>query len=336
MALVDPSLHARSTGSGYIFWVSACTGVDGALGNARVHSRIKPSDVCGNIQYQHAVVFFLESRNLHTIPSQMKGALCAVMLKENETDKLRWRLCICWKYWQEQDCLQIFVWKGVTKPAPFGISGFYPDFFWAQPDRSAPTDEATKAANLQTDRLAFSKMFFPKLIRGSYEKFVFLNQVQGCLRPIEYQGHDQSHKIIRKTNKNDGCYECNPNGPDYHLLPQFASEMSHPPTALFPQNYWTVSQSVLASYLNSGKTSDEYKRTVEEPNLEPIETRAKKEGYHNKKHPPWTAPAVGFCFEGKDLEFETVYVEDTLQRMHKNPSRQSNVVAIPFLETVQK
>jgi hypothetical protein len=336
MALFDPTLPLRSAGSGFIFWVSEVSGVQGALGHSEVHSRIKPSDVCNNIRFQNAVLFFMESRNLHTIKSQMKGAVCAVKLREFDTDTLRWRLCICWKYWQEQDCLQIFVWKGKTRPAPYGLTGFYPDFYWGQPFRPASTDAVTQASNLQTDRLAFSEQFFPKLIRGSYEQFVFLNQVQGCLPPLKDAGPDQNHKHIRVTNKNDGCFECNPQGPDLHILPQFASEISHVPTTRFPDHYWTISQSQPTFYSHSGKTPIEYKRIVEEPNLQPAKPRPKKEGYHNKKHPPWTAPAFGFSFEGKDLEFETVYVEDTLQRMFKNPSRQSDMVAIPFIQTVEK
>ena len=69
MALVDPMLPLRSTGSGRLFWVSGVSGVQGALGHDEVHSRIKPDDVCGKLRYQNAVLFFMESRNLHTLKS---------------------------------------------------------------------------------------------------------------------------------------------------------------------------------------------------------------------------------------------------------------------------
>jgi hypothetical protein len=339
MSVVDAMKSVSASGKGFLFWISGAQGVEGMIGNRILTERVHPREVCKKKEYHDASVFFVESRNVHKIPSQMKGALCAVKLQERDSTQMRWRLCICWKYWKERDCLQIFVWKGKTKPAPTGIEGFLPDFWWAFPKRGGLDNDGYRKEVLPEDEaadlLTFKNQFYPLLIRGSEPMFHFLNQVQGCKAPINEQSSVQENKSICLTNAKDGCFECSVEGPDVFVLPTVACKLELLPTTDFPTNFWSEAKTKIVAPDKWRETPVEYKRNVEKPQFKSPRP-AKGQGYQKKKQPSWTYPPVGYNFELDDLKFEVVYVEDTAQRKLVCPTRSANMVAIPYIVTAKE
>ena len=190
--MIHPSKIVETTGKGKIFWISGVGAIEGALGSATIKHHVSPSEMCGNKKTHNASIFYIESRNVHQVESQMKGVLCAVYLKEHSSHCYRWRLCIVWKYVADQDCLQLFVSRGHTKPAPYGISGVYPDFYWGLPGK---IPGSTSESHASADTKAFSEQFYPKLLECSKSHVIFLNQCQGCLPPLV-----APFKVVCRTN----------------------------------------------------------------------------------------------------------------------------------------
>ena len=164
----------------------------GILEAKEIFCRLSPADVQDSAQYNKASVFFVESRNLHTLPPQFKGVLCAIymgstMRKSSTQNPPRWRLCIVWKIIPERDSLQVFVWKGPTRPAEEGGGGAVPAFFYAFREFGYTTNQA------------FNQHFIFTTVQGDGKRIVFLNQVNG-----EKPGHKPY--TFCHLNRRDGCF----------------------------------------------------------------------------------------------------------------------------------
>ena len=114
--------HKGVSGRSRLFWIS---GPKGRIGSEPIFRQMMPSDLCGCKKYNDALVFFMECRNLHALPSQNKGVVCAINLKCKKSGFFNWRLCIIWKIVPSKNCLQVFQWIGSTRPAK---TGYVPDF----------------------------------------------------------------------------------------------------------------------------------------------------------------------------------------------------------------
>lgn len=133
-------------------------------------------------------VFYIEFRNLHLVPSQMKGLCCAVYLRDKMSHLLQYRLCYCWKYVPERNCLQAFVWTGPTM-----LGSLVPEFF-------------------DTSRAIFHHHFQFVTLDSSLNPVIFLNQVFGPR--FDHMPYSYHH-----LNLIDGCFQCNPSMPDCIYFP---------------------------------------------------------------------------------------------------------------------
>ena len=287
-----------------------------------IFSRVSPSEVCGTKGYDNASVFFLESRNLHKVASQMKGVCCAVLVKNQKQATRRkpimaprWRLAYCWKFLPESDCLQVFMWKGPT--VPDAAHSHVPAFFYGD-----------KGSFLAT-KSDFETHFEYRSLQASTVPHIFLNQVNG-FRPGGFACR------FSNINEQDGCFQCNPAGPDSLILPPTAPDFL--PSNNHPENYLEVPKKQFTVDAKHGRPPSydwtAYKVAPVYPHITPPSSKKRK--YHRKKRPAWTPPPTIPMFHGKDVTYRVVYVEDSLQRLKVDHPKSYPKVAMPFLQTIDE
>ena len=88
----------------YLFWT--LPGMCGMIkGQLFCNERSNPEKILHKAEYNHSTTFFLENRNLHDLPSQLKGCLCAVRSASSKNID-DFKLCFTHKVDYEHDCLQ--------------------------------------------------------------------------------------------------------------------------------------------------------------------------------------------------------------------------------------
>jgi hypothetical protein len=186
-----------SAGSCCLFWIPSAVGPSSFfLESKLICCRTAPADVVGDADFGHASTFFIESRNLHHVPSEFKGSCCAVLWSDaSSSPRPKWRLCYVWKVDAERDCMQVFIWRGCLNSHAA--------------DSAVPTFFSHSAFDLDGLRQHFK---FASL-RSSEQQVVFLNQVAG-FRPFGQAC------LFSAVNVVDGRFQCNVEGPDvwtFHL-----------------------------------------------------------------------------------------------------------------------
>ena len=302
----------RRLGWAKLFWIP---GPDGRLSYHEICGRVSPLDVCGKTGYHEAGVFFLESRNLHMTPPQLKGSLCAVLLKNKNHGTQAslkqpwWRLCYCWKFLPDNDCLEVFLWKGPTSPPSKTnpSTGCVPLYF------SCVMNEVSFSTHFEFRRLLASKV-----------PLLFLNQVFGVTP-------DRQPFSFPNINPKDGCFQCNPNGPDKLLLPHIATKIAGEHAISAVHQFPPVPKTKYRFEPNPFQSDwTAYRREPVHPIICRLETRKR---HRPKQFPAWTAPPTIETFHEKDQVYDVVYVEDTSRRLHTN---HPGTVAMPFLQIVER
>jgi len=303
-------------GSAKLFWIP---GPDGILAHQEICGRVSPVEVCGKKDYHEAGVFFLESRNLHMLPQQLKGALCAVLLKNKRRGtqasmkQPRWRLCYCWKFRPDNDCLQGFIWKGPT----------------AQPSKTASsTGHVPLYFSCDINALPFSTHFEYRSLLASTVPLVFLNQVYGVR-------HDRRPFSFPNINQKDDCFQSNPNGPDTILLPHIATRIAGEHDISTVHKFMSLPKTPYC-FEPSPSRSDwsAYRLAPIHPTISIPKTKRR---HRRKQGPAWTAPPTIDTFHETEMIYDVVYVEDTTKRLHIDASKdRTSTVAMPFLRTVEK
>ena len=96
--------------------------------------------------------------------------------------------------------------------------------------------------------------------------------------------------------------------------------------------FWDISRTELLDIPgNKLPTPLEYRRRVDGPNLEVPKKRNPNEGHKSSRHASWTSPTSLYTFQGPEVEFALIYVEDTKYRKFVATNRHRKKVAIPFL-----
>ena len=325
MSVVDPTKTTALKGSGDLFFIPGPkVGDHITLGHTRITERVSPRSVVGQPEYYYASIFFIESRNVHKLESQMKGVLCAVKL-EVEKQCFEWCLGICCAYVKDRDCVKMFIWKGNMVKAPGEHKGSVPDFYLHVPCK-APKNRQ----EYETQKSTWESMFSYEMIRGSEPSLILLNQCWGCVPNLNLA----NVKTMESINLTDQCFECSTIGPDHHKLPWIANKLSadYPIRATFPWAYYTESQThprITANPIQA--TPTQYQRPTKPSKLGPPFTGkypALKSGYA-----AWTQEPHLYTFQEKSMEYALVYVEDTIERTRISSDEHLKMVAIPFLET---
>ena len=298
-------------------------GSPGILGCTVITERVHPNEVLKNTMYNNATAFFIESRNVRQVPARLDGVLCAVFLScynvERKKSMWCWRLCLIHRYVHERDCLQLLVWSGDTCD---GV----PRFFHFD-SYDGPRSQS------------YISQFYYKQVVSQHHTVVFLNQVSGIFL--------QPNKTMADcVNKDDDCFQCDPNGPDYIIIPRKRLgpdiELTKDIGSAFPQLFNTKPR-VPFTHASPPKADIpfiEYRRLIKKPDVE----------FNRRKYPrqkrckaipvdddgaQWVDPPQGFSFQRKDMHFTTVYVEDSPGRLLVEPA-DHDLVGIPVIETVKE
>ena len=339
-----------SSGTGHLFWIGA---KDGELLFKLMTNRVSTQLICGQSAYQDASVFFIESRNLHSVPSQLKGVLCAVKLRKKNSSHFQWRLAVIWKYLSDTDTLQLYVWKGKTVSAPRGMSGCVPNFFVEDPSATTWSVE---------------EEFHRVQVRSLYTTHYFLNQCHG-MHPFRkdsfFLGNRHSHGKRRAMKSaptmtfaslihEDGCFECSPLGPDAWIFPRQGTnvEWSIPKnlsTEFYTKTHGNLSRSKMSTpgYPLDITPLDEFALTLhtreyppkvlfEVPPKDKSSKRRSKRTEAEKQYSTWMFEGVAFAFAQQDVEYHTVVVELSDQMKKVDPQTQVDRVAMPIISVVEK
>jgi hypothetical protein len=321
----------ESSGVGRLFWI---TGKSGELRCEVITSRISPKQVCGTEAYQDASVFYIQCRNVHRVPSQLKGVLCAALLPIDRTKKpiqYKWCFCIIWKYVADQDLLQLYVWKGNTVPAPRGQSGCVPSYF---------------VSNNKGPPRTFFDDFQPCQVQSLTTKHCFLNQIHG-LRP----GMNCGAPMMRRNK--DGCFQCSPHGPDVFVLPTDSRGNVWVCPHSIPKNFYTKAQSRL---FQSGISINRKNDSVEDdfafelhtreylpdvplkvPSKDPNKPKkCKNRTKQEKQYSTWMFKPKVPTYESNDSEVHSVLVEMSTERLKVDPGVHVDRVAMPVITMVEK
>jgi hypothetical protein len=296
-----------SAGSCRLFWISTALGSSSfVLQSKLISSRTAPAEVLSNEEYGHASVFFIESRNLHRVPSQFKGSCCAVLLTSAKNRKVpKWRLCYIWKVDTACDCMQVFVWKGCLN------------------SHMADSAVPTLFSKFTLDLPGLQSHFLFASLRSSEQHVVFLNQVAGC-RP---GGDDYTFSCV---NADDGCFQCNVQGPDVLTFPPSAKSLAKPPPKSYVADFLTRART-LYQFMNAGPKAYDW-GMYRLPSVLPILPDCRVNQKHRpKKAPSWTAPPNVFTFSGLEHSYDVVYVEDTSHRLPCTKALEKGLVAMPII-----
>ena len=301
MSLVDPSKTVKSIGSGKLFWIP---GGSGKLSCEVITSRIGPSDVCGKLDYQDASVFFIESRNVHAVPCQLKGVVCALRLTSfpgTGSCQFSWRLGIIWKYTPDRDCLQVFVWKGKTCPARKGKSGAVPRFYFY--------DQSGSIKDFEDD-------FEYHHVSSYFTDHVFLNQVHG-----ELPGNT-SKDVSNRLNQFDRCFEGSRQGPDQTLLPEDCKRLVGVIPPRFQPGFFSSTKTVILPQPQLATPDWPGLEAIVQSQLPPHEflprmppwfmkKSRKKKSKEEKEYSTWMFPPESYNFQTEEQWFHSVIVEDS-------------------------
>jgi hypothetical protein len=291
------------TGRCGFFWIP---GPDGKLASKTIFHRLSVTDVVEKEAFHHATVFFIECRNLHKVPSQLKGVCCALRLLDKKTRLLQYRLCYIWRYTPDRNCLQAFVWKGRT-------TGLVPDFFRLEGGAGA----------LSVSSTLFSEHFHFVTLNSSLNDVVFLNQVHGPRSGLtRYSLYDSINPI-------DRCFQCSPEKPDVMYFPStHAWSTKHIPDT-YPHGFTTRALTHYDPQIPSTSAPDwsAYKRRVLLPVIP--EDRSRQKRHHPKHKPAWTAPAAIFTLDD-EIPIQVVYVQDSDRRLNVD-SKHKKLIAMPYL-----
>jgi hypothetical protein len=299
---------AANVGTASLFYIP---GQKGVLAHAAITARIAPTEVVGKARCQESEVFFLECRNLQKVPDQCKGLLCALRGAGSQ-----WRLCYCWKFLVDRDCLQVFQWVGPTAPNPRTNDTGYVPSFCLGPIKN------------------FREHFEPKSIKASSCTLLFLNQIHGE-RP---GGHPYT---FDRVNVIDGRFQCDPNGPDLIVLP-VNSKVHFPDedtllACTFRRNYMQSIPSsspkhfCLPPSCPQGDLVDPRRQAFENQGL-PKDRKyhvSQKRNRTSRMH-ALMAPPKFVTLDTDDAPYEVVFVEDAPCRLEIDPVKDRNVVSIPF------
>jgi hypothetical protein len=301
-----------SAGSCRLFWIPLAVSPSSFfLESKLIYRRTAPADVVGNADFGYASIFFIESRNLHHVPSQFKGTCCAVLLSDASSSlRPKWRLCYVWKVDAERDCMQVFIWRGCLNSHTA--------------DSAVPTFFSHSTFDLDGLRQHFK---FASL-RSSEQQVVFLNQVAG-FRPFGQAS------LFSAVNVVDGRFQCNVEGPDVWTFPPEAKSIAQSILPTFRPDFLT---SALSHFDFSDAGRKEYDWGPFRPPsvlpLLPMDRKSKK--HRPMKSPSWTSPPKVFTFSGGALCYNLVYVEDTSCRLPPQQASNRGLVAMPILVATRK
>ena len=268
------------------------------------------------MKYQESEVFFIENRNLHNAPDQYKGMMCAIHYPARGRSSAHWSLCYCWKFLVDRDCLQVFQWIGPTRPNPRrNGTGYVPHFF------CGPIAH-------------FTDHFQPKCIKTSGCTLHFLNQIHGQRPGGPPYSYDRVNVI-------DGCFQCNPDGPDWIVLPVDAKRYFPGEETLsafwFPKKYMESSPHRLPSHFSLPQSRLEgsptpCRRLVIENYSLPLNRKYsdRRRRHRTSRMEAWMAPPKFVTFHSDAILYQVVFVEDTPRRLEIDPVMDKGFISIPF------
>ena len=106
-----PRIKLHIDGKAYLFWIVPET--RGTIrGELFCNEREDPNKIYGKAEYNDSTTFFLVNRNLHDLPSQLKGCLCAIRSASSRNIDA-FKLCFIHKSDYELDCLKN-IWNGLV------------------------------------------------------------------------------------------------------------------------------------------------------------------------------------------------------------------------------
>ena len=201
----------------YLFWI-----VPTLRGKIKGHilsgERIDAQNVIGSADYDESTTFSLENRNLHNLPSQLKGCVCAIrdVGSENIDD---FKLCFIYKVDYETDVVQYLEWIGRAIKTR-GQNEIIAEF------------QLLNRKNLEViDDLQWHFKVHTELIKN--KDFIFLSKVTGWdffVDSANPSGTKDCQKSCKKkflVDNNDGCFYADPGGPDTISLPKSIGEKFH-------------------------------------------------------------------------------------------------------------
>ena len=99
-----PRTKPRIDGEAYLFWI--VPEMNGKInGCILFRERVEARKIISTQQYDCSTTFFLENRNLHNLPSQLKGCVCPI--RDGSSDKVEdFKLCFIYKTYFEKDIVQ--------------------------------------------------------------------------------------------------------------------------------------------------------------------------------------------------------------------------------------
>ena len=209
-----PRIKPRIDGKAYLFWIVPET--RGTIrGELFCNERAQADKIYGKAEYNDSTTFFLENRNLHDLPSQLKGSVCAIRSASSRNID-DFKLCFIHKADYELNCLQYLEWTGRA-------------FMTNSEHETVAEFQTMNRKNLSTHE-QLSKHFELRTQRMVEKEIIFLSKVAGwdffsdSANPSATKEVGVCCKKKFIIDRHDGCFYANPCGPDKVSLPKLIGE----------------------------------------------------------------------------------------------------------------